>query len=217
MEIFRDLIIRGDTEQLDALMDDLEKSLPPGWVRDRAIEGQLRSLSLSAKPTYSFIHSREDLLPAATIYFREEEPGLLIAANIVPLNKRRLHYSEYNAILEDFSERVLRPAAATRGVQLELTTNHAGLSDWLSEAAVEKLRKFSTMSNQYISCVRPDDRDRWIDFIVTAHRDGSRLTPSTLRRWLFEIEGWSPELADQLTGEYAFGAELLAFSERVGA
>jgi hypothetical protein len=35
----------------------------------------------------------------------------------------------------------------------------------------------------------------------------------TLRRWLIENEGWSPEIADQLAGEYAFGGELLTFSE----
>jgi hypothetical protein len=217
MEIFRDMIIRGETQQLNALMDDLEKLLPLGWVRDRAIEGRLLSLSLLAKPTYSFVHAQEDRLPAATIYFREEEPGLLVAANIVPHNKRRLHYSEYNAILEDFCERVVRPAAEKRGVQVELTTNQADLSDWLSETSVVKLRTFSTMSNQDIGCLRPDDRDRWIDFIVTSHRDGSRLTPSTLRRWLVEIEGWRPDLADQLTSEYAFGGDLLTFSKRVGA
>jgi hypothetical protein len=90
MEIFRDMLIRGEAQQLDALMDDLEKLLPPGWVRDRAMEGQLRSLSRLAKPCYSFVHESEDRLPAVTIFLVEEEPGLLIASNIVPHNKRRL-------------------------------------------------------------------------------------------------------------------------------
>jgi hypothetical protein len=217
MEIFRDLVVRGESEQLAALMDDVEKSLPPGWVRDRVIEGELRALSATAKPTYAFVHDRDDRLPAATIYFREEEAGLLIAANISPLKKHRLSHKEYNTILEEFCERVVRPCAAKRGTEVELTTNQADLSDWLSEASIEKLRTFSAMSIPEIGCLRPDDRNRWIDFIVTAHRDGSRLTPSLLRRWLVEIEGWSPDLADQLTGEYAFGGDLLTFSERVGA
>jgi hypothetical protein len=217
MEILRDLIIRGESEQLAALMDDVEKSLPPGWVRDRLIEGELRALSATAKPTYSFVHNRDDRFPAATIFFREQEPGLLTAANIAPLKRHRLSHRQYNTILEEFCERAIRPCAEKRGVPIELTTNQGDMSDWLSDAAAEKLRTFSTLSIQDIGCIRPEDRERWIDFIVTAHRYGSRLAPSTLRRWLVEIEGWSPGLADQLTAEYVFGGDILSFSERVGA
>ena len=32
-----------ESEQLAALMDEVEKSLPPGWVRDRARENKLRA------------------------------------------------------------------------------------------------------------------------------------------------------------------------------
>ncbi len=217
MEIFRDLIVRAQSEELAALMDDVERSLPPGWVRDRQIEGGLRGLSPMARPTYSFVHDRDDRLPAATIFFHEEEPGLLVAANIAPLKRHRLSPRQYNTILEDFCERAIQPCAEKRGVQIELTKNQADLSDWLPETSFEKLRTFLTMSIPDIGCIRPEDRDRWIDFIVTAHRDGSRLSPSILRRWLVEVEGWDPGLADQLTSEYVFGGDILSFSARVGA
>jgi len=219
MEVFRDLFLRGESEQLAALMDDVEKSLPSGWVRDRTTEGILRATRLWTKPVYSFVHDQDDHLPAATIYFLEEEPGLLTASNIVPRNKPRLSYREYNVLLEEFCERVVRPCAERRGVEVELTSSQADLSNWLSEASAEKLRTFSTLSNKYIGCLHPLDQKRWIDFIVTAHQDGSHLHASTLRRWLTEIEDWSPEIADQLVSEYALGGEVLTFSEsrRAGA
>jgi hypothetical protein len=219
MEVFRDLFLRGESEQLAALMDDVEKSLPSGWVRDRTTEGILRANSLWTKPVYSFFHDQDNHLPAATIYFLEEEPGLLTASNIVPRNKPRLSYREYNVLLEQFCERVVRPYAERRGVEVELTSSQADLSNWLSEASAEKLRTFSTLSNKFIGCLHPHDQKRWIDFIVTAHQDGSQLHATTLRRWLTEIEDWSPEIADQLVNEYALGGEVLTFSEsrRAGA
>jgi hypothetical protein len=66
MEVFRDMLIRGDNEQVAALMDALEASLPVGWLRDRTIEGKLRNLARRTKPTYSFVHNREDRFASAT-------------------------------------------------------------------------------------------------------------------------------------------------------
>jgi hypothetical protein len=219
MEVFRDLFLRGESEQLAKLMDEVEKSLPPGWVRDRTIEGQLRALAETAKPTYSFVHERDNRFPAATIYLREEEPGILVAANVVPLKKHRLSYGETNSLLEEFGERIVGPSAEKMGVQIELTACQADLSDWLSDTVAEKLRTFSMTASRNSGSALPLDKERRFDFIMTAHGEESRLDARTLRRWLIENEGWSPEIADQLAGEYAFGGELLTFSQnrRAGA
>jgi hypothetical protein len=98
-------------------------------------------------------------------------------------------------------------------VEVELTSTEADVSNWLSEASAEKLRTFSILSNKYIGCLNPLDQNRWIDFIVTAHQEGSQLHASTFRRWLTEIEDWSPQIADQLINEYALGGTVLAFSD----
>jgi hypothetical protein len=108
---------------------------------------------------------------------------------------------------------VVRPRAEERGVEVELTSSQADLGNWLSEKSAEKLRMFSTLSNKDIGCLHRLDQKRWIDFIVTAHDDGSQLHASTLRRWLIEIEGWSPEIADQLVSEYELGGEVLSLSD----
>jgi hypothetical protein len=213
MEVFRDLLIRGEREQVAALMDDVEKSLPPGWVRNRVMEGQLRTLTMRTKPTYSFAHDRDNRFPSATIYITEKEPGLFFVPNIVPIKKHRLSYGESNALLEEFGERIVRPCAEKMGVHVELTACQADLRDWLSDKVAEKLRTFSMTASKNSGSVLPLDKEHWLDFIVTAHGEGSRLDPSTLRRWLIENEGWSPEIAGQLAGEYAFGGELLTFSQ----
>jgi hypothetical protein len=217
MEVFRDMLIRGETGQIAALMDEVEASLPKGWLRDRAIEGKLRTLAMRTKPTYSFAHDRDDRFPAATIYITEKEPELFFVSNIVPIKKHQLSYGESNALLEEFYERILRPCAEKMGVRAELTECQADLSDWLSDESAVKLRTFSMTANKRAGFLLRRDQERWLDFIVTTHREGRRLDASTLRRWLIENEGWSPEIAEQLAGEYAFGGELLAFSESNGA
>ena len=183
------------------------------------MEGKLRTLALRTRPTYSFTHDREDRFASATIYITAREPGLFFVSNIVPIRKHQLSYGESNALLEEFYERIVRPCAEKLGVRVELTTSKADLSDWLSDEAAEKLRTFSMTANKRAGFLLPRDQERWLDFIVTTHREGRQLDASTLRRWLIENEGWSPEIADQLAGKYAFGGELLTFSEsnRAGA
>jgi len=75
------------------------------------------------------------------------------------------------------------------------------------------LRTFSAKANKGPGSANTRDRERWNAFVVAAFRDGSTLDAYTLRRWLAEIEGWAPELADQLAGEYAYGCELLNFAK----
>jgi hypothetical protein len=131
----------------------------------------------------------------------------------VPCHQHQLSYQEYNAILEEFSERLLRPHSERVGLRVELTETQADLDDWLSAEAAERLRRFSACANKSTGASHASDRERWNDFVVAAHRDRSSLSASTLRRWLIEVEGWPPEVASQLAIEYNYGRELLAFSE----
>jgi hypothetical protein len=132
---------------------------------------------------------------------------------VVPQQQHQLTYREYNGILEEFCERLLRPIAERSGLRVELSATQADLRHWLSAGAAERLRRFSALANKSTGASHPSDRERWNDFVVAAHRDGSNLDATTLRRWLIEVEGWPPEVADQLAIEYEYGRELLAFSE----
>ena len=94
-----------------------------------------------------------------------------------------------------------------------LTEAQADLDHWMAPATAEKLRLFSTCANKATGSAHPRDRERWNDFVLSAHRDGSRMDASTLQRWLIEAEGWPPEVAEQLALEYEYGRELLAFAD----
>jgi hypothetical protein len=38
------------------------------------------------------------------------------------------------------------------------------------------------------------------------------MDAADLRRWLVEVDGWPPEVANQVAVEYEYGRELLAFA-----
>ncbi len=212
MEIFRDLYLRGDREQVAAVIADVERSLTAGWARDTVIETGMRSFS-TVGPVYCFSCTQEVGRQAAKVFLAEKEPGLFYVSNVVPGQRHQLTYQEYNGILEEFCERLLRPLAERAGLCVELTATQADLDSWLSPAAAERLRKFSVCANKSTGSSHPSDRERWNDFVVAAHRDRSSLDAYTLRRWLIEVEGWPLEVAIRLSTEYEYGRELLAYSE----
>jgi hypothetical protein len=213
MEVFQEMYVRGKSADIAALMNAVESSLPQGWRRDRASEDDVQTYMRGVKSLYCFVHDRDDDLPSSTIYFAENGEGVLTASNIHPHKKHQLTHDEYNSILQAFYQQMVKPCAEQMDVRVELTSSHADLSDWLPDKAAAKLRAFSSSANKGAGFLLTEDHERWYDFIVTAHGEKSRLDASTLRRWLIEIEGWGPEIADQLAGEYAFGGELLTFTD----
>lgn len=215
MEVFRDLFIRGEADRLALTLEAIERSLSDGWTRDRLSEDRLRPVTGRTKPIYCFACSRAGRRPAATLFLTQRDPGTLSVSNVVPQQQHQLSHGEYNALVEEFYERFVRPCSASTGVEVELTDTQVDLGHWLSPLAAEKLRTLSAAANKSTGSSHPNDQERWIDFVLAAHREGSRLDAPSLRRWLIEVEGWSPEVADQLAVEYDFGRELLAFSDRL--
>lgn len=213
MDVFRELILRGDEARLVAVIAEIERAVPKDWFRDKVIEERTQRVSRHPRPIYCFACAKTDLRPGAHVFLTDTASGVLQVSNIIPHTQHQLEPGQYNAILEEFCERLVRPVALRMGVEVALTEAQADLERWLSKAAAEKLRAFSVCANKSTGAAHPKDRERWNDFVVAAHQDRSSLDASTLRRWLLEIENWPPEVADQLAREYAFGRELLAFDE----
>ncbi len=214
MEIFRDLYISVEPDRMAATADLIERSPPPGWTRDRAAEGRARAAPvLRPRPTFCFNCSPEGRRPAAMVILTQKDAGTFFVSNILPTVKHQLDHGEYNAILEDFYDRVIRPYTASAGMVATLTAGEVDLEHWMSHETAELLRRFSACANRGTGSSHPADRDRWNAFVVAAHREGSRMDAADLRRWLLEVDGWPPEVADQLALEYEYGRELLGFAD----
>jgi hypothetical protein len=214
MEVFRDLYVSADADRMADVVEQIGRALPAGWARDRSAEANARgAIPFRPRPVYCFACTKEGGRPAAVLVLAQKDEGTFYVSNIVPTERHQLSHGEYNAILEHFHDRVFRPYADRAGLTIVLTGAEAGLENWLSGPAAEKLRLFSTSANKGTGSAHPNDRERWNDFVLSAHRDHSTLDPSTLQRWLTEVDGWSPEVAEQLALEYEYGRELLAFAE----
>jgi len=218
MEVFRNLFIRGTRDQRALLLDAIDGSLCDGWTRDRATEQEMRALPPRAEFMRCYAYAGDGRNPAATLFLTEAGRDTLSIPNIVPRERGRLSYGQYNGLVTDFFERFVQPHADKAGVTAELTEVQADLEHWLSHDAAEKLRRFSRVANRGTGASHPSDRQRWLEFLVTAYQEGNHLDAVTLQRWLIEIEGWPPEVACQLAVEYEFGGELIAFvGQRRGA
>jgi hypothetical protein len=214
MKIFRDLYLRIDPDHMAATADLIEGSPPPGWTRDRAAEEHARAAPvLRPKPTFCFTCSAEGQRPAAMVILTEKTAGTFFVSNIVPTIKHQLGYGEYNAILEDFYDRIIRPHTGPAGVTASLTGGEVDLEHWMSHETAEILREFSACANKGTGSSHPADSDRWNAFVVAAHQNGCKMDAADLRRWLLEVDGWPPEVAEQLALEYEYGRELLAFAD----
>ena len=212
MEIFRELFLRGERERLIAAAEAIEPALSDGWKRDREVEGRVRTMG-GDRPEYCFTCFRSADRQAALVFLTEQELGVFYVANVIPDETGQLSHGEYNAILEEFYERFVRPCTEQAGVQAELTPAQVDLEYWLSPPAARKLRLFSAAANRNTGSSHPSDRDKWMDFVVAAHHERSSLTASLLHRWLIEVDGWPSEVADRLASEYESGRELLGFAD----
>ncbi len=213
MHVFRELFIRGEPDRLTATLAEIERVLSDGWFHDKETERQLADLPPAVRSSCFGCFDDGGNRPAATVILTPKKPDMLYVSNVIPHSRRRLNYDQYNRVLEELYKRFVQPAAAATGVVAELTDTQADLEQWLSSAAAEKLRRFSSCANRGTGASHPQDRERWNDFVVSAHQDRSTLDASTLRRWLVEVENWPPEVADQLAVEYYYGRELLAFAD----
>lgn len=212
MEIFRELLIRGTPEQFYSAVQEIDRKGADGWFHDHVAEGQLNALTLRTERVTCFSCTETETRPAATVYFTRNDSGSFCATNIIPIAKYRLSHGEYNAMLAEFNKR-FGDVFEAQGLTVELTASVVDLDHWLNPDAAAMLRTFSAKANKGPGSANTRDRERWNAFVVAAFRDASTLDAYTLRRWLVEIEGWAPELADQLAGEYAFGRELLSFAK----
>ena len=205
---YQDVTFNGQPGSLVSLGDRLEAVLPKDrWTRDKEKEGQWLASGTSG---VGLVFARSaDQLPAASV-FVVLNAGEGRVSNVVPKETGQLSFDQYNDILADFVEQGLRIVAPELGIAVSVTKPDRPITDWLSEAAAEKLHAFSVLANKSTGAAHPSDSSRWLDFLVQAFRDMAALEAETLRRWLVEVELWPEEQADDLAAQYQFGRDLLS-------
>lgn len=214
MKVFRDLTFRGQAAALGRLLERMDERATGEWRRDREKDQEAKG---APWPMFCFRCLASSERPAASLWLAEKDGRELYVPNIVPDEIRQLSRDQYNRILQEFHDEIALPAAEGLGLEVIFTSEIATLDRWLRPDAIEKLRAFSQIANRSTGSSHPHDRDRWLDFIFTAHRQGSTLPMDMLRRWLEEEEHWHEEGASDLAREYETAREILAAYDRFRA
>lgn len=204
LDVFRELEIHGESEQIRRLMDYIGAHPAGDWRREPEIEAKIARQALTDQAPFVFSYNPDpatDLTAGLWLFF--DEPNKLRVSNIVPWGERNeLTREQYNVIAANFYNTMVLPTAERFGVAARLSEPVAQIEEYLSERVAQALRRFSATANRATGTGHPNDHQRWMDFVILAHLDNVALDATTLARWFHESEGWPGEQASNLASQY---------------
>lgn len=207
LEVFRDLHLRTRSASV-SIRDQILSQVKAPWRHDAEREQGVKSYALKQEDVIALVREPVDEIDEAGLVLWQEEDGYRVA-NIVPRNVGELGITKYNAILQDFVDRVAQPAATAGGFIVDVTSSLQTLEDWMAAAPAASLRRFSNLANKSTGAGHPKDQERWFEFLIAAHHTSAHLDSDRLARWLSEVEGWPSDTAHELAIAYEFALGLL--------
>ncbi len=211
IEVFRDLYLRGQIARRPELSQALIKAARGPWYYDPDRAAII--VRYATEPSIlAFGRRASNGLPGAGLTLWGREDGYYVS-NIVPTEFGSLSIPQYNAILSDFIEHMVRPVAILFDYQIDSTEERQSLEDWTSSDAANKLSFFSQAANKSSGASHPADERRWFDFIIAVHESRKSIGTDRLGRWLHEVDGWDEESAHELVSQYETALSLLQYYE----
>ncbi|MBT1076984.1 hypothetical protein KJB29_17240 [Geobacter grbiciae] len=209
MKVFRDLYIKLNGVKVEELIEQFTARCGDHW--HRALDREKDAGSMGEK-AFSFEHTAEDGLERAGLSLFQKEGDTWYVPNIVPLDSSQLSRDQYNKILEEFLNTIVRPSIAGLPVTAELSGDVVFLKDVVGEDEAVLFHNFSVLANKSTGSSHPCDRNRWFDFLIAVQRKRISLDTDLLIHSLME-EGWSEDRAHDLAIEYEFAIGLLDYKE----
>ncbi|MCP4698026.1 MAG: hypothetical protein GY862_14405 [Gammaproteobacteria bacterium] len=209
MNIFQNLDIDIQDFSINDFAELLTKHCGEQWERACDSEKDTRSLGELA---ICFKRVEDDSGKSAELTLFEKKPGTLYVPNIIPIGLSKFGAAEYNEILNNFVELVLKPAIDGTKVRYCLTRDKISLEDVVGMDTAKLLKKFSFFANKSTGSTHPSDQKLWFDFLVGVSKSRMELHTDLLEGTLLE-QGWSEDRADKLAVEFEFAQALLNYAE----
>lgn len=208
VQVFQDLYLRHPMGS-KTIRGTLLQAASSRWIHSARKEENIRDTAGGhLADVIAFDRTATEGLPGVTLWMFEDGEGYKVS-NVVPINQGQLDVSGYNAALVDFASTVVSPIIKSSGIELVLTSADQTIEDWTDPSTASALKRFSSLANKSTGRAHPLDEERWLDFIIAAHRSGRPLESEQLSRWLIEVERWSDEIAYELASDYSMGMDLL--------
>lgn len=201
MKTFKDFYLRGTKANLKEFELNIASYVGNDWKL------KLGNSSNDDFIVFSYI-GQEVERANVYLYLRNDDGVGYRISNIVPNEKSKLDFDEYNAILDMCVRDCILPCANKYDLESEITSDNVSLENYMSQESKKRLQAFSVMANKSTGSSHPDDQRRWNDFICQTVISGDENVARFLRRWLLE-EGWDDENSTELAIEYEQGVTLL--------
>ena len=205
MKTFRELYIHLSDTSPGTFFKLIEENLSRNWIYK---EMEFDDTSLSC---YQYLKN-QDLLEAY-LFITEKETNLLHVSNIIPVESGQLSYDEYNAILLDFFEHIVKPVIEKVNVKIELTDPEITLNEILSSECSRLFAAFSKFANKSTGSSNPADQEKWFSFIKCIDENSEKVNPDTVQKLLID-DGWPENKAIELALEFEFALSLLNFHHK---
>jgi hypothetical protein len=198
MREVNELIIRGEAPELEKLVGRiLVDARNLGWRREPTVEANLKQTNIGRLGVYCYSWQGGEGRPAASLLLYRTGPGELAVSNILPAVRKPLSVEEYNGILADFEQDVLRPLVDDLAVEINvIAPRHDRLEQSISPDAFRELIRFISEVN-HREDLTIDDHIRWDRFWSQVYSDGSWVDNKDLSDWLMK-RGLSEQQAFQL-------------------
>ena len=211
IENFQDLFLKGSAKHRTELREALQRYVKTPWRHAKDREQKIAEDSGSCN-VILFERESTNSIAASLLVLSRTSDGYGVT-NILPLKKHRLNASEYNDVLNDFVNRIAKPALKNSGFQVEESKRKQSITDWTSQEVAKALHRFSVSANKSTGSSHPSDQHRWFQFLFAVHKahkaQGKVLDTHQLQKRLEEVENWPSEVATELVLEYEFALALL--------
>jgi hypothetical protein len=209
VQVFQDLYLRHPMGS-KTIRSALLQAAAGRWIHSDLKEENIRDTTGGQLvDVMAFERPATKGLAGVTLWLFEDDKAGYKVSNIVPIQQGQLGVTGYNAALVDFASTVASPLVKSSGIELVLTSADQTIEDWTDSATASALKRFSSLANKSTGRSHPLDEERWLEFIISAHRGGSPLDPEQLSRWLIEVQHWSDDIAHDLASDYSMGMALL--------
>lgn len=145
-------------------------------------------------------------LPKAKLWVMEEAINFKVT-NIVPTEKFQLDPDEYNSLLLNFADEILKGHS---DFVITPENPNVDVEFYMGAEAKRALEQFSSMANKGTGTGHPLDQKRWFEFIRIGVL-GGRLAPVDIIREFLSQDGWSEKQTERLCFEYEYTIDVMKF------
>jgi hypothetical protein len=208
MKTFAKLAAKGQSAQISALAEALDSAMlqTSRWRRETTKERWMRERG--GAPLRCYARDPSVDRPGVLVWLDVSGDTLRIT-NITPRQAGSLDVGAYNAVVREIYE-VLAPIVQSMGsLDVQFDDGEDALRKRVSASVARLLEDFAHGANRETGADHPADRDRWLEFVLASHREGSELGGELLARWLREEHQFPYDVAGRLADEYEHARELL--------